>query len=452
MKGFEVNFDGLVGPTHNYAGLSYGNVASVEHALTVSNPKAAVLQGIEKMRLLMDLGLKQAVLPPQERPDMRSLRRLGFHGTDTQVISQAAREAPFVLAACYSASSMWAANAATVSPSADTDDGMVHFTPANLLSFFHRSLESRFTARVLKTIFNASTTFAHHDPLPATVQLADEGAANHSRLCTEYGGPGIEFFVYGRQGFNVADQGPSTFPARQTLEASSAIARLHRLLPPKTVYARQNPDVIECGVFHNDVISVGNQNVFLCHGHAFTDMRAVLDALKRTFRELCGNELIVREITPGEVPVEDAVASYLFNSQLVTLPDETMCLIAPIESRENRRAASFIDRLLQESNPISQLKFIDVRQSMKNGGGPACLRLRAVLTEREAALTHQGIYLTDSLYQGLKDWAERHYRDRLDPHDLTDPSLVQESHTALDALTQLLKLGSLYDFQRAGTY
>ena len=26
---YEVNFDGLVGPTHNYAGLSYGNVASL---------------------------------------------------------------------------------------------------------------------------------------------------------------------------------------------------------------------------------------------------------------------------------------------------------------------------------------------------------------------------------------------------------------------------------------
>ena len=240
-KAFEVNFDGLVGPTHNYAGLSYGNVASMEHGLTVSNPKAAVFQGLDKMKLLSDMGLVQGVLPPHDRPDIRTLRRLGFRGSDAQILSSAARKSPFLLAACYSASSMWAANAATVSPSGDTADGLVHFTPANLVSQFHRSLESEFTTLVLKAIFNDDTAFVHHPALPAAVHMSDEGAANHTRLCSSHEEGGIELFVYGRKSFDRADSGPKVFPARQTLEASSAITRLHRLDPSKTVFARQKP-------------------------------------------------------------------------------------------------------------------------------------------------------------------------------------------------------------------
>ena len=30
MSGYEINFDGLVGPTHHYAGLSFGNEASTK--------------------------------------------------------------------------------------------------------------------------------------------------------------------------------------------------------------------------------------------------------------------------------------------------------------------------------------------------------------------------------------------------------------------------------------
>ncbi|MDX2347040.1 MAG: N-succinylarginine dihydrolase, partial [Legionella sp.] len=31
---YELNLDGLVGPTHHYAGLAYGNTASLAHANT----------------------------------------------------------------------------------------------------------------------------------------------------------------------------------------------------------------------------------------------------------------------------------------------------------------------------------------------------------------------------------------------------------------------------------
>ncbi len=258
----EVNFDGLVGPTHNYAGLAYGNPAAMEHALSGSNPKAAVLQGLEKMKLLMDLGLVQGVLPPQERPDVGALRRLGFRGSDSEIIQAAGRESPSLLASVYSASSMWAANAATIAPSADTRDGRVHFTPANLVSQFHRSIETDFTATLFKRIFQDKTAFVHHSTLPRSLHFSDEGAANHSRLCSSYSGKGLQVFAYGRTAFDFSDSLPKIFPGRQSLEASEAIARLHLLDPRATVFIKQNPDAIDGGVFHNDVISVGNQNLF----------------------------------------------------------------------------------------------------------------------------------------------------------------------------------------------
>lgn len=451
MNTVEVNFDGLVGPTHNYSGLSYGNVASMVHRLTVSNPRAAVLQGLAKMKLLSDLGVKQGILPPQERPDFKTLRRLGFGGTESQVLAKVSREAPVLLAACYSASSMWAANAATISPSADTADVRVHFTPANLITHFHRSIEPAFTASLLKTIFSDEAAFVHHPPLPASVQFCDEGAANHIRLAAAHGSPGIELFVYGREAFGPTDCGLQTFPARQTAEASAAVARLHGLNPRQTLFVRQNPAAIEAGVFHNDVISVGNENVLLYHSQAFSEEAPLMQELGSLFRDHCKQELIPIEITPEKVPVTDAVHSYLFNSQLVTLPDGTMCLIAPTECAENLKIRVVIEEILAADNPITRVEYIDIRQSMKNGGGPACLRFRVVLTQEEMARTHQGIYLTESLYEDLKAWANRYHRDRLYPRDLSDKSLVQESRSCLDELTRLLGLGSIYSFQNAGS-
>src|ERR1700737_3835048 len=108
----EYNFDGLVGPTHNYAGLSRGNLASARHEGQVAPPKEAALQGLAKMRLVSSLGAGQAVLPPHPRPSLRTLRALGFHGSDEEVIARAATSDELLLRLCSSASAMWAANAA----------------------------------------------------------------------------------------------------------------------------------------------------------------------------------------------------------------------------------------------------------------------------------------------------------------------------------------------------
>ncbi len=445
MKAFEANFDGLVGPTHNYAGLSFGNVASEKNQAVPSNPRLAARQGLAKMKALHDLGLIQGVLAPQERPDIHTLRRLGFSGSDARVLSQAARQAPRILAACCSASSMWTANAATVSPSADTLDGRVHFTPANLTNKFHRAIEHETTSRILQATFPAQRHFKHHPALPGIEHFGDEGAANHTRFCHSYGEPGVEFFVYGRHAFDELRPRPGRYPARQTVEASQAIVRSHQLNSADVVYAQQNPEVIDQGVFHNDVIAVGNRNVLFCHERAFLDQTGVKTALQRAF----GNHpLHLIEVGEAQLSVGEAVSSYLFNSQLLSLDDERMLIVVPEECRSNPRVWDLLQSVLAADNPIAEVQVFDLKQSMSNGGGPACLRLRVVLNEAELAATNPSTLMSDELFERLNQWVDRHYRDQLEEADLADPQLLIESRTALDELTGLLNLGPVYPFQR----
>lgn len=445
MKQYEVNFDGLVGPTHNYAGLSFGNVASFSNAAATSSPKKAAKQGLVKMKALMDMGMHQGVLAPQERPNVHTLRRIGFTGTDSQVLGKAAKEAPQILQAVSSASSMWTANAATVSPSADTADGKVHITPANLTNKFHRSIEPTVTGRILKAVFANEKYFAHHPHLQESEYFGDEGAANHTRLCTDYGHAGIELFVYGRRAFSHDKNQPIKYPARQTLEASQAVARLHGLDEDSVVFIQQNPEVIDQGVFHNDVISVVNQNVLFYHQQAFCDTQNKLNEIKAKFGDHPLHFICVPE---DEVSVNDAVKSYLFNTQLITLPSGVMALIAPMECQENNAVASYLEKLPTLGTPVQQVHFFDVKQSMQNGGGPACLRLRVALTETELAAVNQHTLMSEELFAKLNTWVDRHYRDELQVADLADPQLLVESRTALDELTQILKLGSVYTFQQ----
>lgn len=440
----EYNFDGIVGPTHNYGGLSPGNIASALHGGEVSNPRAAALQGLGKMRFVRDLGVGQAVLPPHPRPSISTLRRLGFHGSDEEVLARAAREEELLVRLCSSASAMWTANAATVAPSSDTEDGRLHLTPANLQQMFHRAIEAETTHAVLGAIFADPSRFALHAPLPGGGHFADEGAANHTRLFAP-GRPAIHLFAWGRRAWGETVL-PKRYPARQTLEASRAVARLHRLDPAHVLYVQQHPEGIDAGAFHTDVMAVGNGSFLMLHELAFVDHETLLARL----RKLLGESFRAVVASTDELPPEDAVAAYPFNSQVLTLPDGTMAIVAPEESRENPRARAFLDRVLAEDNPVRVVYYLDVRQSMHNGGGPACLRQRVPMTDEEARAVRANVFLDDALYDALTAWVKRHYRDCLAPRDLLDTALWRESMTALDELTRILRLGSVFDFQRAG--
>lgn len=446
MTAYEVNFDGLVGLTHNYGGLAVGNIAAAENALTDSNPREAALQGLAKMKYLADLGVRQGVLPPQERPTLDILRKLGFRGDDISVIGKAARAAPGLLRACCSASSMWVANAATVSPSADTEDGRVHITPANLPSQFHRSIESPITAGILRRIFREERHFAHHDFLPQNLYCADEGAANHMRLCLEHSGRGLEIFVYGRAASSELPR-PARFPARQSLEACQAISRLHRIRGGKSLFLQQNPAAIDAGAFHNDVLAVTNCNVMLYHERAYLDRKDIEEKITAG----CDHPVHFLRAGEADISLDEAVRTYVFNSQLISLSGGEMMILAPSECEESESVRGFLERIAGDStNPVDRVEYVNLRQSMRNGGGPACLRLRIVLTKPEfdSVAADSNVLLDDHLHRELKAWIEKHYRDRLSPGDLADPALMHEGHAALDELTRILALGSLYEFQQ----
>ena len=445
MNSVEVNFDGLVGPTHNYAGLSEGNVASVSNAQNSSNPKEAALQGLKKMKALYDMGLNQGVFAPQERPDIYTLKRLGFQGTDAQVLAAAYQTSPMLLASCCSASTMWTANAATISPSADTLNGKVHFTAANLANKFHRSLEPKATSNILKAMFADNRHFEHHQHLNDNEHFGDEGAANHTRLCEGYGDTGLEIFTFGRFAFNRNKPAPIKYPARQTIEASQAIARLHGISSENTIFVQQNPAVIDQGVFHNDVIAVGNQNVLFYHEQAYLNKDAFKDEVLRKYK---GEALHLVEVSTEEVSIKDAVNTYLFNTQIITLKDGSMAIIAPTHCRDNPKVNQYLQSLIATNNPIKKVIFFDVNESMKNGGGPACLRLRVALTEQELLAVNPSCLLTNTLYEKLVTWVNKYYRDQLVIDDLRDPQLLIESREALDELSQLLSLGDVYQFQQ----
>lgn len=444
----EINFDGLPGPLHNYAGLAYGNIASISSKRQISNPKAAALQGLEKMKFLADLGVKQAILPPHERPYIPMLKELGFSGSDADILQAVAKHNPEILEQCSSASAMWVANAATVIPSIDSVDGHVHFIPANLSAKFHRSIEAETTSRVLRAIFPNPVFFTHHSPLPSF--LTDEGAANHTRFCQAENGVGLHFFVYGKHAFKVDGLFPKIFPARQTAEASEGIARIAKIYPQRLQFAQANPTAIDAGVFHNDVACVGHRNLILYHEQAFLSSLQILNDLRKKMEEVCGTHLLAIEVKAEEMSLQDAVKSYFFNSQLVTRPsDGLMFLLAPDECRSIPSATRVIERILEENdNPIDGVRFFDLTQSMRNGGGPACLRLRMTFTSEELKEINPAVLLNERLYEKLKNWIEKYYREEITPRDIADPKLYQENTQALDALTKILNLGPIYDFQR----
>ena len=431
----EINLDGLIGPTHNYAGLSHGNVASELHQNQVSYPKKASLQGLEKMQRVAALGVPQFFLPPLDRPNVALLRELGFTGSESDVIRACASSNPSLLSSVYSAAAMWTANAGTVTPSIDADDGKLHFTPANLSRTWHRSFDHNAINNIMREIFADTDRFVIHDALPSPHAISDEGAANHTRLCKSHGDRGLHLFAFGFDPFHRDLPRPEKFPARQSRLAGESLIRRHKI--GDAFLIQQSPTAIDAGVFHNDVISVGNENVLLLHEEAFLDQALVLDAIEKFFRDQQG-EFFPFEFSNRELPLKDAVESYFFNSQIVTRPGGQMTLICPQEVKETPTALRCANRVVEEAGPIDEVLFFDLRQSMNNGGGPACLRLRVVVSEEELETLGEKYRIRPALVERLGNWIESHYRDELSQNDLADPSLADQSQRAMKQLRLIL--------------
>ena len=443
----EVNFDGLMGPTHHFAALAKGNLASERSLGRTASPKRCALQGLHKMELVRGLGVAQYLLPPLPRPDAALLRALGFGGPDDSV-REIVAGFPTVdreLMAAYSAASMWTANAATVSPSADTRDGRVHVTPANLVSALHRSAETKFTRVLLAAALRGAERFAHHPPLPATSGCADEGAANHMRLCARHGEPGLEVFCFGRVGTATKHDHRRRIEPRQTREASRALVRHHQLQEGRFFELEQSREAVDAGVFHNDVIATANENVLLLHEQSFEAQPERLAELRAASLRL-GIEPLVLEVARSELSLADAVETYLFNSSLVTDPAGAMHLVCPARVRDHAGASAVVARILADGqNPIAAVHYVDVEESLQGGGGPACLRLRVVLTDAERAAVDPRFELTEALGASLRQYVEAEYPDRLDEETLRDPDRVGETGRILAGLYELLGLSDLYE-------
>lgn len=411
----EINFDGIIGPTHNYAGLSRGNIASASNAGDVSQPRAAALQGIEKMRHNIALGLRQGFFMPLDRPDAPWLATLST-SLDTAE--------PHLRAQAWSASSMWAANAATVSPAPDSGDGKCHLTVANLVTMPHRSHEWPGTLAQLRIAF-ADPAFAVHGPVPAP--FGDEGAANHMRLCSGHGAAGVEIFVYGLSG--------GRFPARQHIDASKAIARKHKLDPARTLFIRQSDTAIQGGAFHNDVVAVANEHVLFTHETAFEDREGAHAQIRAAFPDV---EIV--EVPASAVSLPEAIKSYLFNAQLVSLPDGGMGLVLPTEARETPAVWTWLEAHVAGNGPIRRLLPVDVRQSMANGGGPACLRLRVVA---DPATVDPRFLADPAKLDRIADVVAAHWPEAIAPGDLASTALVRDVQRARSALLEALGLAEL---------
>ena len=414
----EINFDGLVGPSHNYAGLSLGNLASAKHGGNVSYPRAAALQGVGKMRHNMGLGLAQGLLCPLPRPNHGFLDALGL----TEPADETERR---LRAAAWSASSMWTANAATVSPAPDTADGRCHLTAANLVTMPHRSQEWPDTARQLRLAFADTAHFAVHDAVPAC--FGDEGAANHMRMGTSHAAPGLEIFVYGKPG--------GAFPARQHEQASRAVARLHGLDPARCLFVEQSGEAIAAGAFHNDVVAVANERVLFTHEQAFADPEGTYAAIRSALPEA---EIVI--VPTSAVSLADAIASYLFNAQLLTIPSGEMGLVIPLEAWEHPAVRAWLDGMLASNGPIRRVLPVDVRQSMANGGGPACLRLRVVAN---LATVDSRFLLTEARADMLEKLIAKAWPEQIDPADLGRDSLAVSVVAARAALLDALELSAL---------
>ena len=415
MSVVEINFDGIVGPSHNYAGLSLGNLASANNAGDTSYPRAAALQGLAKMRHNLALGLAQGFLLPLPRPNAAFLGAIGADGSEDRRL----------LAAAWSASSMWTANAATVSPAADTADGRCHLTAANLVTMPHRSQEWTDTVRQLRVAFADVAHFMVHDAVPPC--FGDEGAANHMRMCAHHGAPGLEIFVYGKSG--------GAFPARQHEQASRAVARLHGLDPARCLFVEQNPEAIAAGAFHNDVVAVANERVLFTHELAFADPEGTYAAIRAVLPEA---EIVV--VPADAVSLAEAIKSYLFNAQLLTLTSGEMGLVIPLEAWEHPRVRSWLDGMLASNGPIRHVLPVDVRQSMANGGGPACLRLRVVA---DPATVDPRFLLDEAKADRIENVIAAYWPEAIAPADLGDPVLAETVKTARRALLDVLDLAEL---------
>jgi succinylarginine dihydrolase len=429
----EIQIDGLIGPTHHFGGLGVGNVASQQNQWQVSHPRSAALEGLAKMERVASLGVPQFFLPPLARPDWKLLEQHGYCGDRGDILKRCGDENPRLLSAAYSSSFMWTANAATTASGVETQDGRSHAVIANLSASLHRSIEAHERWRQFQAWTEGVAGIEIHGPLDSDPVLRDEGAANHMRLCSVTGnGPGLHLFVHEPVSRFEQLVAPK-FCSRQGKQASERVADLLRVPEKRRFFLEQTQSAIDAGVFHNDVIATSHRHLLLCHEDAFVDQHPCIMRIKEAFAGSTGEALHVIEVSRSELPLDEAVRTYLFNSQIVTGSDGCMHLICPRQCAESEATKSLIDAWIADaSNPIQDVAYIPLSESMANGGGPACLRLRWTLPESVLEGPMSVWRWTPERGERIRSWIASNYPDRVQFEDFRRLEFAERGLAAVE--------------------
>ncbi|RAP29346.1 succinylarginine dihydrolase [Candidatus Marinamargulisbacteria bacterium SCGC AG-414-C22] len=420
-------FDAVIGPTYHFGGLSFGNTHSMSHQQQRSYPKKTALEGLHKMQRVSQLGFKQYVLPPQPRQFLSLLKAFGLVGDSTTEIQQFYHDYPKQFSAIFSASAAWVANAFIATPSCDTASQRVHITPANLVSNDHRKLELCYTTQQLQQLFLDSDFFKVNQAVKQS--CPDEGAANMIRLGTLT--QGFYLFVY-----NVSQQDPchTRFPGRQSKEALSFIVKKHGINADRVCYLQQSFRAVDAGVFHNDVIAFGDQDVLVVHEHAYEDQSRMLGMLQDYYNRFYEKPLTIVEIAEKDLSLATAVTTYFFNSQFVKCPNDSYVLICPDTCKEDASIQRVITLLSAQLQAPLQVTYVSVSESLQNGGGPACLRGFVALTDSERHAMNSVYEFTPQCAEKLISFVQSHYPTTLDCADLCDVGMIQECQDIVNQL------------------
>ena len=429
----EIQIDGVIGPTHHFGGLGVGNVASQRSQWRTSHPRSAALEGLAKMEQVAALGVPQFFLPPLVRPDWQFLEQHGYRGERSDILKRCSDENPKLLSAAYSSSFMWTANAATTASGLDTRDGCSHAVIANLCASIHRGIEARGRWLQFKSWTEGIPQVEIHHPLKVDTELRDEGAANHMRLCGASGsGTGLHLFVHEPVASLEQNAAPK-FRSRQGKRASELVADRLQLPWSRRIFLEQTQRAIDAGVFHNDVIATSHRNLLLCHEDAFVDQPDILNQVSKAFERCVGEPLHVIEVRRTDLPLEEAVRTYLFNSQIVSGSDEAMHLICPQQCFESEATRGLIDGWISDvGNPIQDVAYVPLSESMANGGGPACLRLRWTLPESILDSRLSVWRWTPERGEKLRAWIDRYYSDRLQFEDFQSLEFAEQATVAVN--------------------
>ena len=128
------------------------------------------------------------------------------------------------------------------------------------------------------------------------------------------------------------------------------------------------------------------------------------------------------------------------NYTIMLDPDYIELLGVLVETEHNAPARAFLDRLLAGNGPVHRVVPVDVRQSMANGGGPACLRLRVVA---DPATIDPRFLLDEAKAEIIERAIAGAWPEQIDTADIGKETLARAVVDARRVLLEAINLNAL---------